>query len=582
MTAAAIPNLFPGSPPTLGDSVMTPVNEQGTASFENYLSQAEMAPTEPVMQTEVPATVPTQEDSSGLKELFDLLSLLFGNTSETVQTGDETGELIQTGTEKSVGTATSFEQEGSSFTNGFISELQLILSLFQSLTGSIQNSQNLSSQTTDTQAEAAVAQDTGLVASPLAEQTSPVITPSSTVGTLIDAQIQKQQEQTASIAPGIELQNDIVQNDTISSSTDVFQKETPISPINSSENQFTKKMDEANDNLIQTTYQKAAPSAGTSSQAMKTDPNEDQIDLRLLTLSYRKNGDMDIREVKYSMTGEEGMALKEGLNKNDVKAPLNGPSDSLIQMTQATIHKKDGGEVSIKTIHLSSDFLQNNEISTQSNTSKLSSTNTLATATSDDVLTIDFNKNLDGNTSNQTDLGQNSGGQTGTQTNQTPTVGGTTPPTLQQGPYSGSQEQSLNDLVTAQVNEGISQALKMNKNRAVLHLNPPELGTVKVSITVSHNNHVQASFVADHPETRHILEANMQNLKDSLAQNGFSMSQVNVDVGGGFAQWSGSQQEQLTPFGMPSMWLGSRNQSTEEAVASKPSRVNETGVHVIA
>ncbi len=138
--------------------------------------------------------------------------------------------------------------------------------------------------------------------------------------------------------------------------------------------------------------------------------------------------------------------------------------------------------------------------------------------------------------------------------------------------------------VAAQLADGISQAVKLNRNRAVLHLNPPELGSVKVNISVDHANHIQASFVADHPETKHILEANLQHLRDNLAQNGFSLGQVNVDIGGnnfaGFGQ--DPQGHHLTPFGDPAMWLNNNAENSADTAASASGHViDQNGVHVV-
>jgi flagellar hook-length control protein FliK len=78
-----------------------------------------------------------------------------------------------------------------------------------------------------------------------------------------------------------------------------------------------------------------------------------------------------------------------------------------------------------------------------------------------------------------------------------------------------------NDLQTAgvklsvshQLSQGISEAIRFNRNRAVLHLNPPELGRVRVSLSVTGGSHVNATFIAEHPETRQIIEAGMAQLR---------------------------------------------------------------------
>ncbi len=151
------------------------------------------------------------------------------------------------------------------------------------------------------------------------------------------------------------------------------------------------------------------------------------------------------------------------------------------------------------------------------------------------------------------------------------------------GTETGSTQPSTaeGENVAVQLADGISQAVKMNRSRAILHLNPPELGTVKVNITLGHNNHVQANFITDHPDTRHIIEANLQNLRDNLAQSGFSLGQVNVDLGGNAYANSGGdpQGHHLTPFGDPEMWLNNNNENV--APESLGQGISQDGVHVI-
>ncbi len=76
----------------------------------------------------------------------------------------------------------------------------------------------------------------------------------------------------------------------------------------------------------------------------------------------------------------------------------------------------------------------------------------------------------------------------------------------------------------------------------------------------------------------------MQHLKDNLSQNGFSLGQVNVDVGGNTFANSGNdpQGHQLTPFGDPSMWLGDDYQEGMDTPATQSTTVpSSDGVHVI-
>ncbi len=87
--------------------------------------------------------------------------------------------------------------------------------------------------------------------------------------------------------------------------------------------------------------------------------------------------------------------------------------------------------------------------------------------------------------------------------------------------------------VLDQISQGIHTAVAMNRNRAVIHLNPPELGSVTIRLHVDHNNHVHASFLTEHVHTHQLLESGMESLRQQLGHNGFDLGQVNVNVGGG-------------------------------------------------
>ncbi len=87
--------------------------------------------------------------------------------------------------------------------------------------------------------------------------------------------------------------------------------------------------------------------------------------------------------------------------------------------------------------------------------------------------------------------------------------------------------------VLDQVSQGVQTAVAMNRNRAVIHLNPPELGSVTIRLHVDHNNHVHASFLTEHMHTHQLLESGMESLRQQLGHNGFDLGQVNVNLSGG-------------------------------------------------
>ena len=91
---------------------------------------------------------------------------------------------------------------------------------------------------------------------------------------------------------------------------------------------------------------------------------------------------------------------------------------------------------------------------------------------------------------------------------------------------------SLRSSMLEQLNSGITRTISLNRNRAVIHLNPPELGSVMVRLSVNHNNQIHASFVAEHAHTNQLLQSGMESLRMQLAQNGFELGQVNVHLSG--------------------------------------------------
>ncbi len=91
---------------------------------------------------------------------------------------------------------------------------------------------------------------------------------------------------------------------------------------------------------------------------------------------------------------------------------------------------------------------------------------------------------------------------------------------------------NLRSSMLEQLNSGITRTISLNRNRAVIHLNPPELGSVTVRLSVNHNNQIHASFVAEHAHTNQLLQSGMESLRVQLAQNGFELGQVNVNLSG--------------------------------------------------
>jgi len=84
-------------------------------------------------------------------------------------------------------------------------------------------------------------------------------------------------------------------------------------------------------------------------------------------------------------------------------------------------------------------------------------------------------------------------------------------------PQAGAQQfgDALGKHLGVMINHG-------NQN-AVLHLDPPQLGTVQVHLN-AHQNNVSAWFVSANADVRQALEAGMPALRQALAQQGVSLS----------------------------------------------------------
>ena len=78
---------------------------------------------------------------------------------------------------------------------------------------------------------------------------------------------------------------------------------------------------------------------------------------------------------------------------------------------------------------------------------------------------------------------------------------------------------------------------------ATLTLNPPDLGPMQVTLSVS-NNQATANFTAHQPEVRHALEAAMPRLREMLNDAGIQLGQSNVSAGNPNQQNAFNEQRQ--------------------------------------
>lgn len=81
-----------------------------------------------------------------------------------------------------------------------------------------------------------------------------------------------------------------------------------------------------------------------------------------------------------------------------------------------------------------------------------------------------------------------------------------------------------------------------NQPVAELHLNPPDLGPLKVTLTFN-DNQAQAQFISAHQSVRAAIEAALPQLRSSLAENGINLGNTSVN-----ANAQQQQQQQQSAF----------------------------------
>lgn len=72
--------------------------------------------------------------------------------------------------------------------------------------------------------------------------------------------------------------------------------------------------------------------------------------------------------------------------------------------------------------------------------------------------------------------------------------------------------------------------IRGGEQRGSLHISPPELGKLDLDIVLK-QGHLQANVTAENPVVKEIIEANMNQLKQQLADQGFIVEKFEVMVG---------------------------------------------------
>ena len=101
--------------------------------------------------------------------------------------------------------------------------------------------------------------------------------------------------------------------------------------------------------------------------------------------------------------------------------------------------------------------------------------------------------------------------------------------------------------VLDQVTEKLEVSLFDNKSEMVIKLKPADLGKITVKISIE-NGVMNAKFLADSIKVKETLESNLNNLKESLKEQGLNVQDLNVSVDSGRSQNQTFEQSNLRYF----------------------------------
>jgi len=115
---------------------------------------------------------------------------------------------------------------------------------------------------------------------------------------------------------------------------------------------------------------------------------------------------------------------------------------------------------------------------------------------------------------------------------------------------------------------------------AHIRLDPPELGSLTVKVSVDSDSNTQVSFVAATPQARDLLEGQMGRLREMLAQQGMDLSRADVDVSQ--QDTSGAQDRGNYRNNATNQGKVAGNDVDDELISNKMSYVSASGVDYYA
>lgn len=111
-----------------------------------------------------------------------------------------------------------------------------------------------------------------------------------------------------------------------------------------------------------------------------------------------------------------------------------------------------------------------------------------------------------------------------------------------------------------ELGEGLANFIEVVRNRkghrGTLVLDPPDLGTVRITVESSREK-VQVHLVVESAQTKNLVENSIGTLRDSMARQGLTLGETTVDVGGQGLEGGGSSGWSFRETGDPVPLAGS-------------------------
>ncbi|ETI58251.1 flagellar hook-length control protein FliK [Marinomonas profundimaris] len=132
----------------------------------------------------------------------------------------------------------------------------------------------------------------------------------------------------------------------------------------------------------------------------------------------------------------------------------------------------------------------------------------------------------------------------------------------------------------SEMSQKVAWVARDGGHTAHIRLDPPELGSLTVKVSVDSDSNTQVSFVAATPQARDLLESQMGRLRDMLAQQGMDLSRADVDVSQRDA--SGAQDRENYQGNPSGQGIADADDIDEELISNNLSYVSASGVDYYA